>query len=452
MIPWAHQGVWFLTVASIELCVLAAIVWMATTVGSRWRSSTTQFLWTAVVAKPALVIIAAVVGVHLLPATDITSQSILRGLAGSGLGALDPDGTLATTPWLAPVLLAIWAIGFIATIVALTGGMIGSWGQIRRARLAGIHLSPRFVRHLGIKPPADVDIIVTDVVRSPGSYGLWNAAVLIPTDWLPLQRNGTLGPDDAVALRHILQHELGHVRRRDGVRQLLIKLAASPFWFHPAAHFAVRRWLYAVEIAVDAGVLCDSRNDSTQYARTLLSALRRSVPHRATAGLWFLGSARRAAVRELHRRLQSVLTPHTRLGWASHVASTVCVVAIVTSFPITVTSIHPPIERIAASPVAAALHRTTYATQQVGDTQLARRRSQPITASIGRYSTSLMREGRARIVSLDPAFLWTDWSALSNSAASADSQMFADNGSRGPARGTQDALATDRQQTPVSQP
>jgi len=345
MMSWASQGIWLLTIASIELCVLTGIVWIATTVGTRWSSANKQLLWAVTLLKPVTVLFAFILGIQLLPATDLTEQSILGdlGVAAGNLGhGAGSSGGLNSMIWLLPALFVVWAVGLFATLFGLLGGIVASWGLIRRAQDSGLKLNPSFLRGLGIRPPADVDIIVTDWATSPGSYGLWFSTVLVPSDWLPLQENGTLAPDDAVALRHVLQHELGHVRRHDGLRQFLMKLLASPFWFHPLAHFVLHRWLDVVEMEVDSRVLHDSRNDPTQYAKTLISAVKRSVPQRASAGTWFLGHSRRAAVRGLRRRLMRVLTPPQRMPWISKVTSTACAIAVLTSFPITVATVRTP--------------------------------------------------------------------------------------------------------------
>jgi hypothetical protein len=346
MSAWASQGVWLLAVASLELCVLTAVIWMAVSVGRQWSSATKQLLWTAALAKPVFVLVLAIFGVRFLPATGITPDEFMRevevGLAGNAPPGAQPSGLLAAT-WLPYVLLAIWGIGFLASLTVLIGGLVVSNGLVRRATEFGFRLSPEFLRRLGIVAPADVDVVVTDLATSPGSYGLLRSTVLVPPDWLPIQQNGRLAPDDAVALRHVLEHEINHVRRRDGLYQFILRLLAAPLWFHPLSYFVIRRWIDVIEMAVDARVLRDSHIDRTQYAKTLINAVRRSMPnHAAAAGTWFLGNSRRVAVRALHRRLHSVLTPPKRLSHWSRVASTACAIAVLTSFPITVVSVHSP--------------------------------------------------------------------------------------------------------------
>ncbi len=346
MSAWATQGVWLLAVASIELCVLTAVVWVAATVGRQWSSATKQLLWTAALAKPILVILLALFGVSFLPATGITPDQVLSrveaSLAGGAASAARAGETLATD-WLPFVLLSVWLIGFLASLTVLIGGLVAPNGLVRRAYEYGFRLSPEFLRRLGIVAPAEVDVIVTDLATSPGSYGLFRSTVLLPIDWLPIQQNGRIAPDDAVALRHVLEHEISHVRRHDGLYQFVLRLLAAPLWFHPLTYFIIRRWIDVIEIAVDTRVLRNSHIDRTQYAKTLISAVRRSLPNRASAaGTWFLGHSRRMAVRALHRRLTSVLTPPKRLSHLSKVASTACAIAVLTSFPITVVSVHSP--------------------------------------------------------------------------------------------------------------
>ncbi len=346
MSAWASQGVWLLAVASIELCVLTGVVWVATWVGRQWSSATKQLLWTAVLAKPVLVILLALIGVSFLPATGINSDEVMRGLGRAlgdgGVAATDPQGGLLTAAWLPLVLLALWFIGLLASLTVLVGGVVASSGLVRRSYDCGFRLSPAFLRRLGVIAPADVDVIVTDLATSPGSHGLFRSTILLPIDWLPIQQNGRLAPDDAVALRHVLEHEIYHVRRHDGLYQFALRLIAAPLWFHPLSYLIIRKWIDVIEIAVDARVLHDGYIDRTQYAKTLISAVRRSIPSRLAAGTWFLGHSRRRAVRVLHRRLHTVLTPPKRLSHWSRIASLACAIAVLTSFPVTVVSVRTP--------------------------------------------------------------------------------------------------------------
>jgi beta-lactamase regulating signal transducer with metallopeptidase domain len=403
MTTWAHQGVWFLTVASIDLCVLAAIVWIANFVGARWRPATRQLLWGVVIVKPTVVLVAAIAGASLLPVTDLSADRFLGVMRANDLTA-SAAALLTSGELVVGGVMAIWAVGFLVSWASLLGGVVAGNRLIERAREYGLPLSPRFVRRLGIRAPADIEVIVSPDVSSPGTWGLRRGVVLVPFDWLPIQENGRIAPDDAVALRHVLQHELGHVRRRDGLRQFLLRACATPLWFHPFVYLAMRWWLEAVEASVDHCVLRDQRNDPTQYARTLIAAVRRSQPEPSAAGVWFLGQSRRSRVRSLHRRLQKVLTPAQRMPWISRVTSTGCAVAVITSLPLTMGTLHPSEVTIAAD--APWITPGTTSVVPVGlaaPTDEARRSA--VIAYVDRYFTSVWRDGHRVVYGFRPEAL-----------------------------------------------
>lgn len=403
MTTWAHQGVWFLTVASIDLCVLAAVVWIANFVGARWRPATRQLLWGVVIVKPTVVLIAALAGASLLPVTSLSADRFLGAMHTNSITA-SAAALLTSGELIVGAVMALWAVGFLFSWASLLGGLVAGNRLIDRAREYGLPLSPRFIRRLGIRAPADVEVIVSPDVTSPGAWGLRRGVVLVPFDWLPIQDNGRIAPDDAVALRHVLQHELGHVRRRDGLRQFLLRACATPLWFHPVVYLAMRWWLEAVEASVDDRVLRDRRNDPTQYAKTLIAAVRRSQPEPSAAGVWFLGQSRRSRVRSLHRRLQKVLTPAHRLPWISRVTSTGCAVAVITSLPLTMGTLHPPEVTIAADaswnaqPNAAVLPVGFSSREEVA-------RRPAIIAYVDRYFTSVWRDGYQIVYGFRPEAL-----------------------------------------------
>ncbi|MFG0252906.1 MAG: M56 family metallopeptidase, partial [Phycisphaerales bacterium JB038] len=357
-------------------------------------------------------------GISFLPATGISSDAVMRGLGtalgNGGVAATDPQGGLLTAAWLPIVLLALWFIGFLGSLTVLVGGLIASNGLVRRSYDCGFRLSPAFLRRLGIIAPAEVDVIVTDLATSPGSYGLFRSTILLPIDWLPIQQNGRLAPDDAVALRHVLEHEINHVRRHDGLYQFVLRLLAAPLWFHPLSYLIIRKWIDVIEIAVDARVLRDGYIDRTQYAKTLISAVRRSIPSRIAAGTWFLGDSRRRAVRVLHRRLHTVLTPPKKLSHWGRIASLACAIAVLTSFPVTVVSVRSAAPAQSTNAYATAHGIPTHyywRGEVVSYEQLPPRQQEQVrlvyASSDGRWA--LNSNVRPVLGNLDASLLLTDW-------------------------------------------
>ncbi len=70
--------------------------------------------------------------------------------------------------------------------------------------------------------------------------------------------------------RAILEHEAGHIARRDLLKSLLIRFPASLHWFNPCAHLAARRFDEAAEWACDEVVARRDPLLMTVLARVLL--------------------------------------------------------------------------------------------------------------------------------------------------------------------------------------
>ena len=70
--------------------------------------------------------------------------------------------------------------------------------------------------------------------------------------------------------RAVLEHELAHYRRRDGLKSLLVRLLALPQWFNPVAWAVVRHFDECAEWACDQQAVGAGAVRPTEYANTLL--------------------------------------------------------------------------------------------------------------------------------------------------------------------------------------
>jgi hypothetical protein len=101
-------------------------------------------------------------------------------------------------------------------------------------------------------------------IGSPMTIGVWRHRVLLPAvadAWSPER------------LRAVLIHELGHVRRRDTLIQLIAQLASVVYWWNPLAWLAAARLRIERELACDDLVLGAGIRPSS-YAADLLEVAR----------------------------------------------------------------------------------------------------------------------------------------------------------------------------------
>jgi hypothetical protein len=123
--------------------------------------------------------------------------------------------------------------------------------------------------------------MTSQTVLTPIAAGVLHPAVILPERLLE-----TLTP---IQLRHILAHELTHIRLRHGVSGFAQRLAGLLFWAHPlvralcAALSAAREEICDNVASQDDGAAC--------YARTLLAVAEqiRCAPINLASGLLFLG-------------------------------------------------------------------------------------------------------------------------------------------------------------------
>jgi len=102
-----------------------------------------------------------------------------------------------------------------------------------------------------------------------------------PMTW-GIRKHVVLLPETAMAWNAerrvaVLAHELAHVRRRDGLVQILAYAACSLYWFHPLAWYAARRIRFEQEKACDDSVVTLGV-DPDVYAIHLVQIARRVTP------------------------------------------------------------------------------------------------------------------------------------------------------------------------------
>jgi beta-lactamase regulating signal transducer with metallopeptidase domain len=152
-------------------------------------------------------------------------------------------------------------------------------------------LLARLSSQLAIAAP--VRLLQSDRRTMPMIWGIRRPTILLPTDALAW-------PDQR--LRLVLLHELAHVKRRDGLTQLIAQFARAVYWFNPLAWFAFHRLEVERERACDDIVLT-AGNKPSDYAAELL-AVATGSRSLAIAGLVAAPMARPSG---LENRLRAIL-------------------------------------------------------------------------------------------------------------------------------------------------
>lgn len=296
---------------SLQTALLVALVWgVCRAVPSLGAAARCRMWW--------LVSLQAVLGLFwaqplqlaVLPAPTLATGSVTpavgetlyvqaAALSAQGLAIADEgiaSSALATTPWWALALAALWLAG----VLAMAWRTHGEW---RRSRALLAHATPcddqALVHALQLAAEAHglrraPRLWMSADIDAPQVVGPLRPVLLLPVGGHALQGD---------ALDLALTHELQHLQRNDLQWGLLPALAQHLFFFHPLLRLAVSEYAQAREEAVDAAVV-DGRGERRQdYGRLLLQLGVMPHPH--------LGVASAASSRQsLKRRLISLQQHH----------------------------------------------------------------------------------------------------------------------------------------------
>lgn len=198
------------------------------------------------------------------------------------------------------LMALVWLAGMLVVLSGLAAGRARIWwlGRTARRVRAGplVRTGRRLRREMGLRRP--VVILRTPDRRVPMTWGVLRPRILVPEaadEWSEECR------------RNVLLHELAHVRRRDYCFQLLTRLVAAVFWFHPLVWIAVRRVRLEQERACDDYVLRSGVRPS-EYARQLVGLARSLSSVRNPAHLGGVGASRS----DFLRRMRSLLWAERR--------------------------------------------------------------------------------------------------------------------------------------------
>lgn len=170
---------------------------------------------------------------------------------------------------------------------------------------------------LGVRGP--VSVCETGAVRSPALYGLFRPTLLLP--------RGLADRFSDDELRHVLLHELGHVRRHDLPVNGVVAVLQMLHWFNPVLWFAFRRMQADRELATDALALeAAGEGRARSYGETILKLLE-SFAHPASAPSALGILEDRAQMRDRMRRIAGYRRPSR---WSVLAAVPVALLALVT--------------------------------------------------------------------------------------------------------------------------
>jgi len=235
----------------------------------------------------------------------------------------------------------VWLAGVVVMLVGLGRALRREWRLVAAARpLEGAWLDTLQTASRSLDLARPVRLLASEEVETPLTGGWPRSAVLVPSaasSW-----------DDERRLL-VVQHELVHVARADGLRHLAWRVVGALYWFHPLARLAEREARLAGEHACDETVVGLGTRPST-YARHLLE-IAESLRPRSPAFASALPMVERS---QLERRLVMILDTKKAIGRGR--AAAVASLALLAGTVLAVAAAAParPDRAAPVTPVAAA--------------------------------------------------------------------------------------------------
>ncbi|MBI5091111.1 MAG: HEAT repeat domain-containing protein [Candidatus Hydrogenedentes bacterium] len=320
-----------LFVASVEMAVLAGLVWVAIHAGivrsPRWQS----LLWLLVLVKPLVAVsLGALLPViqleaappvtpasrevfsrdsaRLAPSSDDTKPAhaveeraawVEKGNASAPVStdSVPPYARAWRWPWgLLRTLVTAWATGAFLLATYVVFDRIRLWRLIAAACPAPEALGNQYrelVANLGVgKPPR---LRITSALESPALAGVLRPTILLP-GWLADKPWNS-------ELEWSLRHELAHWKLGDSLANAARQAAQVFFFFHPVTWWAGRKWQEAAELACDRAVV-HTESEVEDYAGNLYQVL--AQIHGQRRGL--LASGLFATRTQIGRRIAELLS------------------------------------------------------------------------------------------------------------------------------------------------
>jgi beta-lactamase regulating signal transducer with metallopeptidase domain len=240
-----------------------------------------------------------------MPAESLAIESqplfVVESVPAQGVPVAQPAWTWKT--WVS----FAWGLGALVVLVRLVNG----GRQLRRLRRESSAIVPaewslmldELKECLAVSMP--VELRLGGAAVPPMTWGAWRHVILLPA--------GALAWPE-MRVRLVIAHELAHVKRSDGLTQVLAQIVWSLYWFNPAVWYANHRLRFEQERACDDHVL-NLGAKADDYADHLLQ-IARGINFRVS-----FATLSAAHPSQLESRLLAILDSRTRRQALSRFAS-----------------------------------------------------------------------------------------------------------------------------------
>ena len=225
------------------------------------------------------------------------------------------DNTSLSMSQLLQVLPIIWLAGAIVLAIYVFAGNFRLWSIVKLKRPVTqsrvLDLLEDCKAQMNIHTP--LAVVETDKITSPALFGFLRPRLLLP--------EGMLNALNHAQLRHILLHELAHLKRGDIYLGWLVAILQTVHWFNPIVWFGFNRMRSDRELACDNLALSAMGiEDPAEYGRTIVKLLENFSAPKYNPGL--------AGILEERSQLKRRITMIAKFKKSSHRISVGAVILI----------------------------------------------------------------------------------------------------------------------------
>lgn len=318
---------WFnaLLVLSLQAALLTATVWLTLKAIGRWIPPNWRaLLWFIVVARVLIPIAPpsplSLQNIFLSATPKSSSQNAKVKIDSNVQNTFTPTTSPAdqnssanlpfdstqpspdTTPLHpAKILAIVWLIGAAFSLAILLARALTIRQRILRHSSSParelLDLLDACRAELRLTFP--ITVTQSNQIAAPALTGLLPARLIVPT-------NFSAGEFTRDQIRHILLHELAHIKQGHLLFHWLALIARALQWFNPAIHFAASQLRHECELAADAAALKHANAEQrTAYGNTILQVLEFTTSRRTGLALGMANQTR-----HLEQRLRGLKGLH----------------------------------------------------------------------------------------------------------------------------------------------
>ncbi|GGD08692.1 M56 family metallopeptidase [Aquisalinus flavus] len=235
-----------------------------------WSAEHRSWLWTAGLVLSAILPVATLIDIPTIQVASAAAPGAGMAVPAAAAPAIHPVQVKVFAP-LAGALEMLPLPLILAALVSIWIG-VGVWKIFRIVSAARqthdlvqtLKPCPLSTDMLPRDWPEEIDVMQAEGVRTPMAIGLFSYRVILPASLvasLPTHQ-----------IRHVLSHELAHIRRGDLQFALVQRLIEAVFWWSPLTAFIGARLREEREMACDDRAVA-MNGCSRQYASALLESV-----------------------------------------------------------------------------------------------------------------------------------------------------------------------------------